>query len=115
MPELRDSRQIFITGGTGYVGRELIPRLIARGHQGRALVRPGSEQKRPANCRAVPGNALDETTFAASVKPADTFVQLVGVPHPSPAKAKEFRTIDLASVRASVSAATRSGAQHFVY
>lgn len=29
--------EVFITGGTGYLGRRLIPRLAARGHAGRAL------------------------------------------------------------------------------
>jgi len=115
MPEIRDLRQVFITGGTGYLGRELIPELMARGHQITALVRPGSERKLPANCRAVAGNALEESSFACSIRPADTFVQLVGVPHLSPAKAKEFRAIDLVSVRASASAASRSGVRHFVY
>src|ERR1051325_6815115 len=33
------------------------------------------------------GNALDKNTFADGIKPADTFVQLVGAAHPSPAKA----------------------------
>ena len=43
------------------------------------------------------------------------FVQLIGVPHPSPAKAKEFREIDLVSVRESVAAATVARVAHFVY
>jgi len=40
---------------------------------------------------------------------------MVGVPHPSPAKAKQFREIDLASVRASVAAAVEAGIEHFIY
>ena len=40
-------RFVFITGGTGYLGRPLIAQLLARGHQVRALVRPGSESKVP--------------------------------------------------------------------
>src|ERR1700682_4552244 len=47
--------------------------------------------------------------------PADTFVQLVGVSHPSPAKAAEFRSIDLASARAGVEAARFAGVRHFIY
>lgn len=92
-----------------------MPRLLERGHNVRALVRRGSELKLPAGCEAVVGNALDASTFADQVQPSDTFVQLVGVPHPSPAKAAEFQSIDLASVRASVSAATGAGVKHFVY
>lgn len=36
---------VFIAGGTGYMGRRLIPRLLERGHKVRALVRRGSEFK----------------------------------------------------------------------
>jgi uncharacterized protein YbjT (DUF2867 family) len=79
------------------------------------LVRKGSERKLPANCEAVVGDALNKATFAEKVKPADTFIQLVGVAHPSPAKAKEFRSIDLASAQASIAAAVENGIQHFVY
>jgi uncharacterized protein YbjT (DUF2867 family) len=42
-------------------------------------------------------------------------VQLVGVPRPSPAKARQFREIDLVSGRASVNAARAAGVRHFVY
>ena len=109
------SRNVFVTGGTGYIGRVLIPRLIGRGHRVQALVRRGSEQRLPPGCEAVIGNALHALSFAEQIRPSDTFVQLVGVPHPSPAKAAEFRSIDLASVRASVSAAAGAGVKHFVY
>ena len=81
----------------------------------RALVREGSEGKLPPGCEPVVGNALDETTFAPRVAPADTFLQLVGVAHPSPARAAEFRSVDLASVRASAKAAAAAGVSHFVY
>src|ERR1700733_16106387 len=87
-------RIVFITGGTGYIGRRLIPKLLQRGHQVRALVRPGSEDKLPPRCEAVLGNALDRSSYAFQIAPADTFVQLVGVAHPSPAKAEEFRKGD---------------------
>jgi uncharacterized protein YbjT (DUF2867 family) len=108
-------KRIFITGGTGYLGRRLIPELLKRGHEVRALVREGSEAKLPEGCEAVTGNALDKDSFAAKVQPSETFVQLVGVPRPSPAKAKQFREIDLVSVRASVPAAVEAGVRHFVY
>ncbi len=109
------AKRIFITGGTGYLGRRLIPELLKRGHEVRALVRPGSESKLPEGCVAVAGNALDKESFARQIQPAETFVQLVGVPRPSPAKAKQFREIDLVSIRASVPAAVEAGIKHFVY
>jgi uncharacterized protein YbjT (DUF2867 family) len=109
------SRNVFVTGATGYVGRRLVSALIARGHHVRALVRPESAGRLPAGVTTVVGDALDAATFAAAVTPMDTIVHLVGTPHPSPSKAPEFQRVDLASARASVTAATLARAPHFVY
>ena len=108
-------RTLFLTGGTGYLGSRLIPLLTERGHSVRALVRPGSEGKLPAGGTPIRGNALEKDSFAAQIAPADTFIQLVGVPHPSPAKAEQFRAIDLVSARASIAAAAAAGIGHFIY
>jgi uncharacterized protein YbjT (DUF2867 family) len=108
-------RVTFIAGGTGYIGSRLIPRLLAQGHQVRALVRPGSEARAPKGCEIVIGNPFDQTTFAKAVAPATTFVQLVGVPHPSPSKAQQFRDIDLRSALASIAAARTASIDHFLY
>jgi uncharacterized protein YbjT (DUF2867 family) len=110
-----ERRSVFIAGGTGYMGQRLIPRLLARGHEVRALVRPGSEKKLPAGCTPVLGDALDGASYAGKIAPADTFVQLVGVAHPSPAKGEEFRRIDLPSGLGAVAAAKSAGIGHFVY
>ena len=109
------AQHVFITGGTGYVGRHAIPALIARGHRVRALVRPGSEAKAPRGCELVVGNPFDRATFAHAIAPCDTFVQLVGVPHPSPSKAQQFLDIDLRSALESIAAASQSSIVHFVY
>ena len=109
------THRVFVTGGTGYVGRPLITQLLERGHEVHALVRPGSERRLPAGCQAISGDALDGKSYASKIAPADTFVQLVGVSHPSPAKAAEFRNIDLASGRSAVEAAKVASVQHFVY
>ena len=106
---------VFMTGASGYIGQNLVPELLRRGHTVRALVREGSERKLARGAIAVRGNALDGATFAEQVAPSDTFVQLVGVAHPSPAKAAEFRAIDLVSVTESVAAARRSTIHHFIY
>src|ERR1700757_2156875 len=110
-----ERRSVFVAGGTGYIGQRLIPRLLERGHEVRALVRPGSERKLPQGCTAVMGNALDGESYAGDVSPADTFVQLVGVAHPSPARAAEFRNIDLPAGLGAIAAAKSAGIDHFVY
>jgi len=106
---------VFITGGTGYMGRPLIADLIKRGHSVRALVREESQGKLPPGCQPVPGNALDGNSYCAQIGPADTFVHLVGVARPSPAKAAQFRSVDLVSANAAIRAAMQAGIKHFVY
>jgi uncharacterized protein YbjT (DUF2867 family) len=110
---MRSVRRIFLSGGTGYIGRALIPQLLARGHHVTALARKGSEGKLPAGVEIVVGDALDGNTFSCTG--ADTFIHLVGTPHPAPWKGPEFRAVDLPSLQASVSAAARARVAHFVF
>src|SRR5947209_16994012 len=106
---------LFLTGGTGYIGSRLIPLLRKRGHQIKALVRDGSERKLPAGATRVVGDALKTDSYVEHVRGSDTFVHLIGVPHPSPAKAKQFREIDLVSIQIAIKAARESGIRHFIY
>jgi uncharacterized protein YbjT (DUF2867 family) len=106
---------VFMTGGTGYIGRALIDALHEREYVVHALVRPGSEAKLPSRALPVLGNALDASTFAAAIPRHATLVHLVGTPHPSPSKAAEFQRVDLASIRATAAAAQRAGARHLIY
>jgi len=104
-----------VTGATGYIGGALVPLLLARGHRALALARAGSEARVPAGAAVVTGSALDSGTYAARVPPGATFVHLVGVAHPSPKKVREFRDVDLASLKASLVAAVAARVAHFVY
>ena len=104
-----------VTGGTGAIGRPLVERLLARGHAVRALARAGSAGRLPHGAQAIAGDALDARSVAAALRPGDTLVHLVGTPHPNPAKAAAFERVDLASIRASVAAASEVGIAHLVY
>ena len=106
---------VFVTGGTGFMGRRLLAELVRRGYVVKALVRHGSEHKLPHGCQVVHGDALDKNSFTSQIPPAETFVQLVGVTHPNPAKKDEFRAVDLGSARAAIQAARQAGVTHFVY
>lgn len=107
--------RVFVTGGTGYVGRRLVRALLELGHEVRVLTRAASTGRVPAGAGVVIGDALDAASFQHEVRAGDTLVHLVGTPHPSPAKAAEFRAVDLPSILASVAAARHAGAAHVVY
>ena len=106
---------VFVTGSTGYMGSRLVPALLAAGHRVRALARARSAGRLATPCDVVIGNALDASSFADRVAPADAFVQLVGVAHPAPWKGRAFQDVDLPAARAGVEAARAAGVRHFVY
>lgn len=97
------------------MGRRLSAELLRRGHKVRGLVRHGSENRLAPGCEGVTGDPLDGASYRKSVVGCDTLVHLVGVSHPSPAKAELFRSIDLVSARQAISAAVTAGVQQFVY
>jgi uncharacterized protein YbjT (DUF2867 family) len=107
---------IFITGGTGYIGKRLIKALLKEGnYQVKALVRKQSAHKLPLGCEAIYGDALDATSYQDKIPDRAVFIHLVGVAHPSPRKKQEFREIDGVSVREAAIAAVQAHVRHFVY
>jgi len=106
---------VFITGGTGYLGRALTGALLTRGLPVHVLARPSSVSRVLPGAHAVPGDALHSASFAAQIPPAATIVHLVGTPHPGPSKGAEFQRVDLASVRALATAIGAAQVAHVVY
>jgi nucleoside-diphosphate-sugar epimerase len=107
--------EILVTGGTGYIGRHLIPLLIARGHRVRVLSREQSLGRVPDGAAGVAGDALNTESVASAIRPDDTVIHLVGTPHPSPSKADQFEKVDLVSIRSTVAAAQKIGIAHLIY
>jgi uncharacterized protein YbjT (DUF2867 family) len=106
---------ICVTGATGYIGSRLIPLLAARGHELKAVVRPGSANKIASDVSIITADPLKENSYTESIRGCDTFIHLIGVAHPSPAKAAQFRAIDLPSIQVAVKAAHKAGVRHFIY
>jgi uncharacterized protein YbjT (DUF2867 family) len=70
------TRTILLTGATGYVGGQLLPRLLAQGHTVRALVRdaqsaraklPSEESLKIVEGDVLSGDGLDEAAAGADV------------------------------------------------
>lgn len=109
------NKNVFITGGTGYIGSKLIPLLLKSGYYVKALVRENSNSVYPSDCTVITGDALNKDTYADKIDGCDTFIHLVGVSHPGPGKKNKFREIDLVSIEQAVQAALKNGVKHFIY
>jgi nucleoside-diphosphate-sugar epimerase len=78
--------KIFLAGATGALGRQLLPRLVERGHEVTGLTRSESKQQliRDLGGRPAVGDALDPDSVAQAVAAAEpeTIVhQLTAIPH----------------------------------
>jgi len=68
---------ILLTGATGLVGARLLPRLVERGEDCRALVRPGKEA--PAGATAVQGDLFDTASLADALTGVSAIIHLAAV------------------------------------
>ena len=63
----------FVTGGSGFIGANLIQELVARGHSVRALLRPGSDTREleGADYERVEGDVSDRSALAKGLRGCD--------------------------------------------
>ena len=75
------AQRVFVTGGTGFVGKSVVRALLAQGFLVRLLVRPGSEHdlKGFESIDRVPGDVMRPDGLAASVEGCSALVNLVGI------------------------------------
>lgn len=71
-------KQVFVTGGSGFVGQNLIPMLIEQGYQVKALARSAHAIQKVENlgATAVKGDLNDAKALAAGVKDCSTVFHL---------------------------------------
>ncbi len=106
---------VFVSGGTGYLGRPMIAELLRRGHSVKCLYRARSRGRVPAGSMPVEGDPLASGTFEDEVGMGDTFVHLTGASRPAPWKGRQFEAVDGRSFEESLVVARRRQVGHFVY
>lgn len=100
-------RSVLVTGGTGALGRALVPELIARGHAVRVLSRRAGGDVGGA-ARQV-GDVLAGTGLDDAVSEVDTVV------HAASNYRRRVRETELAGTRNLLNALRRKDVSHFLY
>ena len=108
---------ILVTGGTGYVGGRLIPRLLDGGHRIRALARsPQRLRCRPwgghANLEIVAGDALNREDFVRAAAGCRVAYYLI---HSMNAHKRGFADADRRAAQNMVAAAQQQGLARIIY
>ena len=107
---------VFVTGGSGYLGRNLIDALVARGDSVRALARsPQATMAVTARgARAVAGDILDEDAMAEGMRGSDVVVHSAALLAGPRDESLYFRT-NVAGTDAVLRAAERAGVPRLVH
>ncbi len=100
--------RILVTGATGFVGRQLTPALLDRGHDVVALVRDRDRYTGPADVELVEGDLLDASIEFPSVDVAYYLVHSMG-------GGGDFAARDRLAARTFVDAADRAGIGRVIY
>jgi len=109
--------KIFLTGGTGFVGSEIVKQLLARDHRIVALVRPGSENKL-AESDAVKihlGDLAEPESLPAGLDGCDAVIHLVGIIRDFPDKGVTFEKVHVEGTRHVLEAAAAQGIRRFLH
>ncbi len=108
--------RVAIVGGTGFVGSYIVDALLDSGHDVRALVRPGSEDKVPQKGapEIVPGDLSDESALDALLRGCDAVVYCVGILKEARRAGITFESLQYEGVVRTIAAAEKAGATRFV-
>lgn len=111
--------KVLITGGAGYVGHVLTPRLLSRGYKVTVFDQLffGSRFPNDPNLRVIKGDIRDTEKFAAAVKDHDAVLHLACISNDASFELNESlsKTINYDCFEPLVLAAKNAGVRRFVY
>jgi uncharacterized protein YbjT (DUF2867 family) len=109
-------QRVFVTGGTGFVGKHVVRALLARGFLVRCLVRPGSEGDLRGfeSIDRVPGDVLHPQGLAASAEGCSAIVHLVGIIRERRARGITFERLHVEATLNMISVANEAGVTRYL-
>lgn len=110
--------RVFVTGGTGFIGREVVRQLVKCGHSVSCLVRVRgrirtTDTREGEGPRYVTGDLLDATSLAPLLAGHDAVIHLVGII--SETRKVDFETIHVRATEQVVLAARQAGIRRFAH
>ncbi|MDT5311815.1 MAG: 3beta-hydroxy-Delta5-steroid dehydrogenase / steroid Delta-isomerase, partial [Mycobacterium sp.] len=114
-----DLGRVLVTGGSGFVGTNLVTELLDRGHEVRSFDRAPSPLSARERFQTVVGDITDATDVANAVEGIDTVIHTAAVIDlmgggSAPARERSF-AVNVGGTKNLVHAAQNAGVKRFVY
>ena len=109
--------KVFVTGGNGFVGLNVVSALVSAGHEVVAIVRPGSNVAylEPFGARIVRGGLDDVQALGEAMRGADAVIHTAGNTSCNRRDLPELRAVNVEGTRNVVEAALATGIRRLVY
>jgi dihydroflavonol-4-reductase len=110
-------KPILVTGGTGFVGANVVRELATLGAAVRVLARPGSDRRalEGVGVEIVEGDLLDRASLARAVRGADTVYHVAADYRLWARNPMELHRVNVDGTRAMLEAAGEAGVRRIVY
>ena len=106
--------KVFITGGSGFVGRAVIHQLLTSGHSVRALIRQAGGLFHFSNVETVVGDTTQPDSLRNQLTGCDAVIHLVGIIREFPAKGITFQQLHVESTNNVLRATEEQGIKRFL-
>jgi farnesol dehydrogenase len=104
--------KVLLTGGTGFLGKNVARRLAAAGHSLRLLARKGSDLSRlPADIEVARGDVTDASSFSRAAQGCDAVMHMAALVKMWVPDREEFDRVNVEGVRNAIAAARAAHAR----
>jgi len=111
---------ILVAGGTGFIGSQVVKKLVERGHQVTVMSRNPAQSRNllPAGIEVRPGDVTDLAALKKAMSGVDVVISAVQFPnHPveNARRGHTYMEVDGYGTTRQVEAAKANGVKHFIY
>ena len=107
--------KVFVTGGSGFVGTEVIRQLLAAGHEVRSLVHSHSAASTAPGLELCPGDATRPETLSGALAGCEAVIHLIGIIREFPDKQVTFQRLHVDATRNILAATRDQGIRRYLH